>query len=138
MSQKHLHSFFNFFFNDAATTEIYTLSLHDALPISGSGSWRSSLPRRFSAYERIASVTSTPRPFTRSCTVQIYRTTRAKVTISTRRAPAFRSADAAALAVAPIVVAWTKGAMGGGTGALRAKGPATLRRRSARERPRCR
>src|SRR2546430_4045270 len=27
------HSFF-FFFNDTATTEIYTLSLHDALPIS--------------------------------------------------------------------------------------------------------
>src|SRR5260370_37911115 len=24
----------NFFFNDTATTEIYTLSLHDALPIS--------------------------------------------------------------------------------------------------------
>ncbi len=24
---------FNFFFNDTATTEIYTLSLHDALPI---------------------------------------------------------------------------------------------------------
>src|SRR2546429_4171540 len=32
---KHIHprSFF-FFFNDTATTEIYTLSLHDALPIS--------------------------------------------------------------------------------------------------------
>src|SRR2546426_9892802 len=30
-----LHSFFFFFFfNDTATTEIYTLSLHDALPIS--------------------------------------------------------------------------------------------------------
>src|ERR1022692_5303825 len=31
----HLHSFcsFFFFFNDTATTEIYTLSLHDALPI---------------------------------------------------------------------------------------------------------
>src|SRR5256885_8374133 len=29
----HLFSFF-FFFNDTATTEIYTLSLHDALPIS--------------------------------------------------------------------------------------------------------
>src|SRR5712672_4754006 len=39
-----------FFFNDTATTEIYTLSLHDALPISrpgrrprtaaGSGRWR--------------------------------------------------------------------------------------------------
>src|SRR3712207_7806672 len=26
-----------FFFNDTATTEIYTLSLHDALPISDSG-----------------------------------------------------------------------------------------------------
>src|SRR2546426_9959972 len=29
-----LCSFFFFFFNDTATTEIYTLSLHDALPIS--------------------------------------------------------------------------------------------------------
>src|SRR5205814_9873340 len=30
-----IHSFFFFFFfNDPATTEIYTLSLHDALPIS--------------------------------------------------------------------------------------------------------
>src|SRR5256886_10511491 len=28
------HSLFFFFFNDTATTEIYTLSLHDALPIS--------------------------------------------------------------------------------------------------------
>src|SRR3989454_6379626 len=30
-----LFVFFFFFFNDTATTEIYTLSLHDALPISG-------------------------------------------------------------------------------------------------------
>src|SRR6267143_7278471 len=29
--------FFFFFFNDTATTEIYTLSLHDALPIYASG-----------------------------------------------------------------------------------------------------
>src|ERR1039458_10838950 len=29
-----------FFFNDTATTEIYTLSLHDALPISGAVSRR--------------------------------------------------------------------------------------------------
>src|SRR5215217_9616888 len=29
-----MHSFFFFFFNDTATTEIYTLSLHDALLIS--------------------------------------------------------------------------------------------------------
>src|SRR6202522_4782948 len=28
---------FFFFFNDTATTEIYTLSLHDALPISSNG-----------------------------------------------------------------------------------------------------
>src|SRR5690606_42153643 len=27
------HLYFSFFFNDTATTEIYTLSLHDALPI---------------------------------------------------------------------------------------------------------
>src|SRR6202044_4215933 len=30
-----------FFFNDTATTEIYTLSLHDALPISCKMSWLS-------------------------------------------------------------------------------------------------
>src|SRR3712207_8894431 len=29
----HFSLFFFFFFNDTATTEIYTLSLHDALPI---------------------------------------------------------------------------------------------------------
>src|SRR3712207_9542057 len=28
-----VHSLLSFFFNDTATTEIYTLSLHDALPI---------------------------------------------------------------------------------------------------------
>src|SRR3712207_7828621 len=32
-----LEELFVFFFNDTATTEIYTLSLHDALPISFSG-----------------------------------------------------------------------------------------------------
>src|SRR5438874_5271869 len=30
-------SIFSFYFNDTATTEIYTLSLHDALPISKIG-----------------------------------------------------------------------------------------------------
>src|SRR2546425_8591819 len=36
-----------FFFNDTATTEIYTLSLHDALPISGApaAARRTSWPR---------------------------------------------------------------------------------------------
>src|SRR5688572_31040606 len=33
--------YFFFFFNDTATTEIYTLSLHDALPILSSWSARS-------------------------------------------------------------------------------------------------
>src|SRR2546429_4723323 len=33
LSCRFVHSTF-FFFNDTATTEIYTLSLHDALPIS--------------------------------------------------------------------------------------------------------
>src|SRR5689334_25160935 len=33
LSFSHLFFFFFFFFNDTATTEIYTLSLHDALPI---------------------------------------------------------------------------------------------------------
>src|SRR3712207_7436719 len=49
-------AFFVFFFNDTATTEIYTLSLHDALPIStgrrrpsgvcwvGCGNWRRRRP----------------------------------------------------------------------------------------------
>src|SRR5258706_2933009 len=42
--------FLVFFFNDTATTEIYTLSLHDALPISSVAaarwSWPSARPRR--------------------------------------------------------------------------------------------
>src|SRR3712207_8799018 len=32
-----------FFFNDTATTEIYTLSLHDALPILGASPFRARL-----------------------------------------------------------------------------------------------
>src|SRR5256885_14653977 len=50
---------FFFFFNDTATTEIYTLSLHDALPISCSWTPRSGIawrgnppPRRRSVAER--------------------------------------------------------------------------------------
>src|SRR6202048_5441811 len=37
-------SVFFFFFNDTATTEIYTLSLHDALPISPSARCRDRAP----------------------------------------------------------------------------------------------
>src|SRR5436305_12047154 len=43
-----------FFFNDTATTEIYTLSLHDALPISG--------PRaRWAGFRRTVERWETPR-----------------------------------------------------------------------------
>src|SRR2546429_6448698 len=46
-----LCSFFFFFFNDTATTEIYTLSLHDALPILLKGA----------GVERLVDVRSVPR-----------------------------------------------------------------------------
>src|SRR5690349_25113539 len=46
------HFFFFFFFNDTATTEIYTLSLHDALPILRSWSFRSRR-KRFSSSSMI-------------------------------------------------------------------------------------
>src|SRR3712207_8030015 len=36
-----------FFFNDTATTEIYTLSLHDALPISLRNDWIFTLVKRY-------------------------------------------------------------------------------------------
>src|SRR6266850_8489293 len=57
---------FGFFFNDTATTEIYTLSLHDALPISGScrcrdrssGTPASAVARRDRAPERSEEHTS--------------------------------------------------------------------------------
>src|SRR5260370_650775 len=48
-----LHTFqcsiFFFFFNDTATTEIYTLSLHDALPISSLNFLRFSRSNNFAA-----------------------------------------------------------------------------------------
>src|SRR2546429_3554783 len=54
-------SIFFFFFNDTATTEIYTLSLHDALPISPPGRERMGRPlpprhrRRARRASRVAS-----------------------------------------------------------------------------------
>ena len=43
-----------FFFNDTATTEIYTLSLHDALPISGAGPALFAISDEAGPLERIA------------------------------------------------------------------------------------
>src|SRR2546421_11750804 len=45
-------SFPFFFFNDTATTEIYTLSLHDALPISVAPRQRASVGRLAAAGDR--------------------------------------------------------------------------------------
>src|SRR2546429_4031142 len=61
--------FFFFFFNDTATTEIYTLSLHDALPILSSGrSRRTSFSRAHAANPFDVSC---PRP--RLCFLQLDR-----------------------------------------------------------------
>src|SRR5256885_13167503 len=49
---------FFFFFNDTATTEIYTLSLHDALPISTTGSSGGSPVRARATPRRHAPTTS--------------------------------------------------------------------------------
>src|SRR2546422_10492013 len=45
MKSSSPYYFFFFFFNDTATTEIYTLSLHDALPISRGATWYHLLAR---------------------------------------------------------------------------------------------
>src|SRR3712207_6931752 len=49
-----------FFFNDTASTEIYTLSLHDALPISGGGVVVGALPhpRELLHHDRARDVTA--------------------------------------------------------------------------------
>src|SRR2546422_4847327 len=50
-----LPNFLLFFFNDTATTEIYTLSLHDALPICSTRSAKSSA-RKSSAKKSTTSI----------------------------------------------------------------------------------
>src|SRR2546427_9440600 len=52
LSFRLLRSIFFFFFNDTATTEIYTLSLHDALPIFLRESARQPNPLVLTAGER--------------------------------------------------------------------------------------
>src|SRR2546422_2381593 len=50
-----------FFFNDTATTEIYTLSLHDALPISESTPSRASFARQTATELRRSGTATVPR-----------------------------------------------------------------------------
>src|SRR3990170_8118257 len=70
ISDLNCYFIFFFFFNDTATTEIYTLSLHDALPISWpsprfttrSGGWARRRPssRRLSRSEEHTSELQSP------------------------------------------------------------------------------
>src|SRR2546426_11077465 len=53
---------FFFFFNDTATTEIYTLSLHDALPISDQDRVRQRPVLRFQTADRQCSAGPGPDP----------------------------------------------------------------------------
>src|SRR5688572_31958569 len=53
---------FSFFFNDTATTEIYTLSLHDALPIF----WKAFLAAPFAPETQLVAVTGEPHIVDRS------------------------------------------------------------------------
>src|SRR3712207_8576833 len=59
-----------FFFNDTATTEIYTLSLHDALPISTASrqAWiarRGKLPQCLTRFSRSSAMANRNSPSTR-------------------------------------------------------------------------
>src|SRR5258708_39655518 len=68
---RRLPLFFFFFFNDTATTEIYTLSLHDALPISHvdwlpiSDGRRSTIVSLFSPLPNAAAIDARDRKSTR-------------------------------------------------------------------------
>src|SRR3712207_7629479 len=52
-----------FFFNDTATTEIYTLSLHDALPISSTPAPPPRWPRCGSPHARLTAACSSGSPW---------------------------------------------------------------------------
>src|SRR5690554_7907220 len=53
--------FYHFFFNDTATTEIYTLSLHDALPIWRNIRRRITIPLTLSNLKLLRRITRTER-----------------------------------------------------------------------------
>src|SRR2546430_14634109 len=70
LNQPLQHYIFFFFFNDTATTEIYTLSLHDALPISKSiDELFSSIPERF----RLREALNIPGPYSETEVIQYFK-----------------------------------------------------------------
>src|SRR2546426_6306831 len=77
-----------FFFNDTATTEIYTLSLHDALPISPFISYASRRSFRISEIGRLrAYVCSSPPSMPRSRPVNTISTARSEEHTSELQSP---------------------------------------------------
>src|SRR5256885_12513098 len=63
-----------FFFNDTATTEIYTLSLHDALPISDPGTVATAHARHGQQLNQLwASLLAEPAPAARAKSVRFRR-----------------------------------------------------------------
>src|SRR5207249_10100798 len=66
----HLLYFISFFFNDTAPTDIYTLSLHDALPISSStkSCGRSKKDRMVTSHEMRRTMASVAKPATSDAT----------------------------------------------------------------------
>src|SRR5256885_17134260 len=58
-----MECFFFFFFNDTATTEIYTLSLHDALPICPGTTWAELRQQVANAFRRFDRDGASPQPW---------------------------------------------------------------------------
>src|SRR3712207_9417980 len=92
----HYSDFCLFFFNDTATTEIYTLSLHDALPISSACTprttrwswwgWTSASPTpACREASRPASRTDSPRTRWRCCRPRASRSEEHKSEIQSRQ-----------------------------------------------------
>src|SRR5258708_24479107 len=69
-------TFFFFFFNDTATTEIYTLSLHDALPIFGPARSRLSARKARIAASRDGNMKRSSRRYKRGSTTSDRKSTR--------------------------------------------------------------
>src|SRR2546429_2146660 len=68
LSRCPVHIPFFFFFNDTATTEIYTLSLHDALPISWLGPKRATpIPANSAIRSRATRPPAMSRPTISTC-----------------------------------------------------------------------
>src|SRR2546430_16866502 len=59
-SSRHDALYYFFFFNDTATTEIYTLSLHDALPIFAYTTMRKQTAHRVVIFVRRTRYPATP------------------------------------------------------------------------------